>query len=170
MEEDEMSLNKNFNLLLLFTIVFLFIIISGCSINFYTNTTPQRTSLSTIIQTQTLTTQLPVSDSPTISPVSSSGPIFPETNSTVDANGTPILSKSQAWSYAESYLQKRGLINIQPGEVKAYNPHIFIDEDKKQELIWTFEINRTGLYGIQLGGIIFIDAYNGDVLSYAAFT
>lgn len=104
------------------------------------------------------------------SPIPSSPkPIFTETGPTTDANGTRILSKSQAWSNAETYLGSRGLTNIQPDEVKSYGPKIFTDKEKNQRLIWTFEIDRKDSMGFERGGIVAIDAHNGEVVWYAAF-
>lgn len=170
-----MSLDRIYYSLSALAIILSSILFSGCIT--HSQTQLPQTPLSMTIPPATLTDQPSVSvlptttepELPTISPVPSSEPIFPETNSTTDANGMPILSKSQVWSYAESYLQKRGLINIQSGEVKAYEPHIFIDKDKKQELIWTFEIHRRDSMGFERGGIIFIEAHDGHVVSYAAF-
>jgi hypothetical protein len=87
-----------------------------------------------------------------------------------DANGTRILSKAQAWSYAEEYLEKHGLTNIQSAEVIAHDPGFFHHKDKKQELIWTFDIHRKDSMGFERGGIIAVNAYDGHVVWYEEFT
>jgi hypothetical protein len=153
------------------------IFFSGCITDLSVNTSQQQTPFTT---TPLQTLQIPAtssvisattSDTPSFSQTSSPIPIFTETgHPLIDSNGTRILSKAQAWSYAEVYLETRGLTNIQPVEVTSHDPNFFTHSDKKQELVWTFEINRQDSMGFERGGIIAINAYDGDVVWYASIT
>ena len=132
---------------------------SGMILDLENHTAVQPTSATTTVKETMIT-----------SPITSPEPIFTKTGPTIDADGTPVLSKSQAWNYAEKYLESYGLTNILPEEVKASEPKLFTDEENNQTLIWTFEIDRNDSMGFERGGIIAIDAYNGDVGWYAEFT
>lgn len=154
-----------------------FIISTGCMVlDSDSNTSQQQSSFNEADSTQTPTVHnatIPTTkivDTVTATPTLSPGLIFTETGSTTDANGTPILSKSQAWNYAEKYLESYGLTNILSEEVKASEPKLFTDKENNQTLIWTFEIDRKDSMEFERGGIIAIDAYNGDVVWYAEFT
>ena len=162
------------------TLVLLIILIfsAGCTVmDSYSDTDRQQSLFNNTVSTQTPTTQsntpvvstTAIGDMMTVSPKSSPRPIFTETGSMTDADGIPILSKSQAWNYAEKYLESRGLTNIQSDEVKAFEPRLFTDKENNQTLIWPFEIDRKDSMGFEHGGIIAIDTYNGDVVWYAEF-
>jgi hypothetical protein len=153
------------------------IFFSGCITDLSVNSSQQQAPLTTI-PIQTL--QIPATpsvisittlDTPFFSQTSTPVPIFTETGPPmVDTNGTRILSKAQAWSYAEVYLETRGLTNIQPVEVTAHDPNFFTHSDKKRELVWTFDINKKDSMGFERGGIIAINAYDGNVVWYASIT
>ena len=85
------------------------------------------------------------------------------------SNRSSALTEDQAWHYAEAYSESRGLTDIQPDEVKSYGPKVFTDKEKDQRLVWTFKIDRKDSMGFEQGGIIAIDAYNGEVVWYAAY-
>jgi hypothetical protein len=150
---------------------------TGCfTTNSPVNTSLQYPSTSPIVTMQTTTNQtitkeIPITtslDTTLISPTPVLGPVFTETDRPmIDANGTQILSKVQAWSYAEKYLaQQQGLRNIQASEVTAHDPTSSIDKNKTQTLIWTFKIDRKSSMGFERGGVIAIDAYDGHVVWY----
>lgn len=170
-----MSLDRIYYSLSALAIILSSILFSGCIT--HSQTQLLQPPLSMTIPPATLTDQPSVSvlptttepELPTISPVPSSEPIFPETNSTTDANGTVILSKSQAWSYAESYLQKIGLLNLQPSEVKAFGPDEFYNNHNNRTVYWMFEIHRKDASGFEKGGIIFIDADGGHIIDFSGF-
>ena len=176
----EMSLSRKLIPLLMGIIIISFVFFTGCiTTNSPANTSLQQTPISPSIPTQTITSQTVTSEIPTttapnttnISPTPSPGPVFTETGRPVtDANGTQILSKVQAWTYAKKYLDSYvGLRNIQSSEVTASDPKIFTYKNNSQELLWAFEINRKSPEGFERGGIIFIDAYDGHVVDYSQF-
>lgn len=93
------------------------------------------------------------------------------TRSSIDNNGNVILSEYQAWIFAEDYLEtNKGFLNINPEEVAVRGPKKVIGGDTNQTMIWTFEIHRKDPMGFERGGILAVDAYNGDIIWFAAFT
>jgi hypothetical protein len=169
-----MSLNRVSLSLFIGISIICSIFFSGCITDLSVNTSQQQTPLtatptqifqipatSSVVSTITLDTTFSMTPSPV--------PLYTETGRTLtDANGTQILSKAQAWSYAEKYLEIRGLTNIQLAEVISHDPNFFMDKDKKKELVWTFDINRKDSMGFERGGIIAINAYDGTVVWYAS--
>nr|WP_319377237.1 hypothetical protein [uncultured Methanoregula sp.] len=97
------------------------------------------------------------------------------TNKTPNILGTSIpevtttLTENQAWSYAVPYLEKHGLVNIQPTEIKCMGQSEYSPIGKNPEITWDFEIDRTDKMGFQMGGIIGIDTYDGHVAWYTGF-
>lgn len=81
-----------------------------------------------------------------------------------DLNLTPILSEKEALGYAKLYLEKAGSITNDPqSDVENYGLFVSTDEENKQHLIWSMLITQTR-NGIDYGGIVGIDAHDGQVV------
>jgi hypothetical protein len=172
-----MSLIRITGLIIFVAIVILSVTFTGCTTPVQLNTTLQQTNspttpifTSTTQPTASITSSTDNTKVPIIT-TQSPEPIFTFSNSTVNFDGTTILSKFQAWTYAETYLQtKIGLTNITPEEVTARGPKVFTDKGNNQTVVWTFEIHTEDSMGFERGGIVAINANNGSVVWYAAFS
>ena len=81
-----------------------------------------------------------------------------------DLNLTPILSEKEALGYAKQYLEKAGSITNDPqSDVENYGLFVSTDEENKQHLIWSMLVTQTR-NGINYGGIVGIDAHDGQVV------
>lgn len=107
------------------------------------------------------------SSSPSIIPITTITPHFYGTIS-YGSNRSSTLTEDQAWKYAEAFFLKAGIRDIQPSQVVPLGQGIWKDKEDNQRMVWTFEVNRMKS-GINYGGVIFIDAYDGHVVSYSGF-
>lgn len=167
----KMTINKVIVILSIAIIVISFIFISGCVSDTNWQQTQNTHTMITSAPPQTVST-IPTTIATTLfSQPTTPFPVFTESGSALtDANGTQLLSKAKAWSYAEKYLERRGLTNITSDEVTSHDPVFFKEMDNATELVWTFEIDRKSPSGFERGGIILINAYDGHVVGYAALT
>lgn len=87
-----------------------------------------------------------------------------------------LLTEDQAWASAWAYLHDRiGFTIFLPMEKKSGGLQQVIDDKGNQYLVWSFSVTqyeRPFLIYVQmiLGGVIFIDAHDGHVLWYAAYS
>lgn len=83
-----------------------------------------------------------------------------------------LLTENQAWDYAWSfYHNKQGMTILLPLEKRSLGLFRFTDQQNNQYTVWTFNViqndHRIYFYtGLNTGGIISIDAYTGNILSF----
>lgn len=84
-----------------------------------------------------------------------------------------LLTEDQAWEYAWSfYHNKQGMTLFLPLEKRSVGLHRFTDQQNNQYTVWAFNViqNDHRVYfftGCNKGGIINIDAYTGNILSFS---
>jgi hypothetical protein len=84
------------------------------------------------------------------------------------SNQSSALTEDPAWKYAEAFFQKVGVQDIQPSEIVPLGQKIWKDKDDHQEMVWGFKVTRL-VEGINIGGMITIDAYDGHVVDYSGY-
>jgi hypothetical protein len=84
-------------------------------------------------------------------------------------NLTSTIPEEQARMYAASYFQSTGITDIQQNEIKSYGLHVGFDQENNQRLIWDFALTRKNKLGIDEGGGVGIDAYDGTVVWSSSF-
>jgi len=155
------------------------VIFAGCTAPSETNVSIEETHLpipqayeTTTVDQTTVISSNNIRKDPVFNGTKSPEPFFTfNTRSTIDSDGNVRLSEYQAWLLAEDYLEtSKNILNITPEEVTARGPKMVIDKDANQTMIWIFEIHRKDSIGFERGGIIAINAYNGEILWYAGFT
>jgi len=81
-------------------------------------------------------------------------------------NLTPDLTEEQAWGYAKKFYENNG-INVTDNVNKmAYGLSIMTDENNTQHLTWKFYVQTT-VNRFADGGMVWIDAHNGNVVLHA---
>jgi hypothetical protein len=83
------------------------------------------------------------------------------------SNRSSALTEDQAWEYAEAFFSKAGIRDIQPSEIISGGQGIWKENDT-QKMVWSFRVNRMK-QGVNYGGVIWIDAFDGHVVSYGGF-
>lgn len=109
-------------------------------------------------QNQTVTTSIPAV---TITPH------FSRTI-TYGSNRSSALTEDQAWRSADAFFEKHGIRDILPSEIEPLGQNIWTYENNTQTVEWSFQVNRL-ISGVNHGGIITIDAYDGHVISMGWF-
>ncbi len=170
-----MRLNCITRILITFSVIIsILVLTSGCTVNQKSDLPEQRT-IPSISPTQTISLQpvvsQPQTQNPTIIPSNTistvSTPHFFRTIS-YGSNRSSALTEDQAWKYVEVYLRKIGIQNIQPSEIVPLGQNIWKDNDGHEEMVWGFRVTRI-VGGVNMGGMITIDAYDGHVVDYAGY-
>jgi hypothetical protein len=84
-----------------------------------------------------------------------------------------LLSEDQAWEYAWSfYHNKKGMTLFLPLEKRSLGLHRLTDQQNHQYTVWGFNVIQNDhsvffITGCTKGGIIDIDAYSGNILSFS---
>jgi hypothetical protein len=80
---------------------------------------------------------------------------------------TSNLTEEQARKYAILYFESTGMIEVRQSELVSGGLHVTIDKENNQRLTWGFALTRKN-NGIDEGGVVGIDAYNGSVVWHAS--
>ncbi len=150
------------------------LIASGCTEPLKPNTTEPQTQITEPPTTITIIQESPVSSSETqtkkITPISAKVTDTPHFTRTVSSgsNRSSALTEDQAWKYANAFLEKHGIRNIQSSEVRPSGQFLWTFENKSQTMTWSFEVNRMQSRA-NIGGTITIDAYDGHVIDIGWF-
>jgi len=107
------------------------------------------------------------SPSQTETPTVTASRIIPRFYGTISygSNRSFALTEDQAWIFAEDFLEKAGIANIQASEVIPLGQSIWTDKENNQDVVWSFRVDRA-TSGVNKGGIIRVNAYDGDVVDY----
>lgn len=125
----------------------------------------------TVSPTSEVTTRQPVTVTPypggTEMPVVTVSREIPHFYRTVTfgSNRSFALTEEQAWMFAEDYLEKEGITNIRASEVVPLGQSILEGKDNNQDVVWSFRVDRI-VSGVNKGGVIIINAADGDVVDY----
>lgn len=159
-------------------IVCLVLFTSGCMENLKQNSTERQI---TLINSPTPLTapQSSISVSETQNHTGSPSPsqsittmrtVTPHFHGTISygSNRSSALTEDQAWKYAEAFFLKARIQDIQPSEIERHGQYIWKDKDNNQKMVWTFHVHRI-VDGVNYGGSVFIDAYDGHIVSYSGY-
>jgi hypothetical protein len=80
---------------------------------------------------------------------------------------TSNLTEEQARMYAVLYFESTGMSEVRQDELVSSGLHVVIDHDHNQRLSWGFALTRK-IHGIDIGGVVGIDAHNGSVIWHAS--
>jgi len=170
-----MRLNCIIRRIIIFSVIIsILLLTSGCTDTPKTNLTKwQITPLNSTTPITSL--EQSVSQSQTQDPIKTSttivmATITPHFYGTISygANRSSALNEDQAWKSAETFFLKIGLPDIQPNEIEHHGQYIWKNSDKDQEMAWSFHVHRI-VKGVNSGGTIFIDAYDGHVISFSGY-
>jgi hypothetical protein len=160
--------------IMFFSVMILLILFTtGCTENLKQNSGEHQVilpdSTGTINSPLVSTTATPIQDLTISSPDTITATVTPHFTGTIlhGSNRSSALTEEQAWKIAEPYLRNHGLPNIQASEVIFSNQSTWVVNDT-QLTIWGFEVRRIK-NGINVGGVIIIDAYDGHIVSFTGF-
>ncbi|HVN73650.1 MAG TPA: hypothetical protein VMT44_03525 [Methanoregula sp.] len=81
------------------------------------------------------------------------------------ANRSSALNEEQAWTLAAEAFGKAGIADIRASEVISLGQRVIHDAAGGEEVVWSFQVNRTA-GGTGTGGVAVIDAHDGHVVSF----